>query len=88
MQGVYQALAPLEEQGKAEGFFNNVGNADKLSGLIEDIRDAMLEYQVCIHDLSISNTSDVRTRPRYNKISMTRAADSLQVSPIAFYPAS
>ena len=55
-----------------EGFFNNVVNADKLSGLIEDIRDAMVEYQVCIHDLSISGTSDVRTRPRCNKISMTR----------------
>jgi len=30
-----------------KGFFTNVKNADKLGGLVEDIRDAMMEYQVC-----------------------------------------
>ena len=34
------------EQGKVDGFFNNAENADKLGGLVEDIRDAMMEYQV------------------------------------------
>ena len=38
----------LGEQGKAEGFFNNVENADKLGGLVEDVRDAIMDYQVCI----------------------------------------
>lgn len=33
-------------QGKIEGFFNNVKNAEKLGGLIDDIRDAIIEYQV------------------------------------------
>jgi len=37
----------LAEQRKVEGFFNNVKNADKLGGLVEDIRDAMMDYQVC-----------------------------------------
>ena len=36
------------EQGKVEGFFNNTKDADRLSGLVEDVRDAMLEYQVFI----------------------------------------
>ena len=36
------------EQGKVEGFFNNTKDADKLGGLVEDIRDAMMEYQVFI----------------------------------------
>jgi hypothetical protein len=36
----------LVEQGKVEGFFKNVKNADKLGGLVEDIRDAMMGYQV------------------------------------------
>lgn len=40
-------LEPLAEQGKAKGFFNNVANADKLGGLVEGIRDAVMEYQVC-----------------------------------------
>jgi len=38
----------LVDQGKIKGFFTNVKNADKLGGLVEDIRDAMMEYQVCV----------------------------------------
>jgi len=45
-----QELESLAKQGKVEGFFSNVENADKLGGLVEDIRDAMMEYQVCIHN--------------------------------------
>ena len=47
MEDVRRDLAPLEEQGGVEGFFNNAENAGKLRGLVEDIRDAMMEYQVC-----------------------------------------
>ena len=46
MQGVLRDLAPLEAQGKVEEFFANAENAGKLEGLVEDIRDAMMEYQV------------------------------------------
>ena len=46
LQGVHQALTLLGEQGKAKGFFNNVVNAGKLSSMVEDIRDAMIDYQV------------------------------------------
>ena len=35
-----------------EGFFNNVDNAGKLDGLVEDIRDTMIEYQVCVSNYS------------------------------------
>ena len=73
LEGVYQALARLGEQGKAKGFFNNVGNADKLSGMVEDIRDAMLDYQVCALNnpflpclkllLDIDATRRVRQKP-------------------------
>jgi len=41
----------LEDQGNVKGFFTNVKNADKLGILVEDIRDAMMEYQVCICEL-------------------------------------
>ena len=47
LEGICSDLTPLAEQGKVEGFLNNVGNADKLGGLLEDLRDAMMEYQVC-----------------------------------------
>ena len=47
---VRRNLLPLEKQGKIEGFFKNTENSGKLSGLVEDIRDAMTDYQVCIHN--------------------------------------
>ena len=59
MEGVYQDLAPLARKGKVEGFLNNAENARKLGELIEDVRDVTVEYQVCTHDPSVSNTSDV-----------------------------
>ena len=31
----------------AKGFFNNIENAEKLAGLVEDVCDAMVDYQVC-----------------------------------------
>ena len=34
-------------RGKVVGFFTNIRNADKLGGLVADIRDAMMDYQVC-----------------------------------------
>ena len=42
LENVYRGLARLEGQAKVEGFFNNTKNADKLSGAVEDIRDAMM----------------------------------------------
>jgi len=48
LQDIRRDLALLEEQGKAEGFFNSVKNADKLGGLVEGIRGAMIDYQVCV----------------------------------------
>ena len=68
-QGVLRDLASLEEQGKVEGFFNNTENAGKLGGLVEDIRDAMIEYQVCVLNLWISIWSNIRVRLHCSKVS-------------------
>ena len=46
LDAIHRNLALLGEQGKIEGFFNNVENADKLSGLVEDVRDTVMDYQV------------------------------------------
>ena len=56
LEDIRQDLALLGEQGKTKGFFNNVENADKLGGLVEDVRDAMMDYQVGIasYDLPFS----------------------------------
>jgi len=52
LEDVHGDLILLSKQGKVQGFFNNVKNADKLGGLVEDIRDAMMDYQVCISNYS------------------------------------
>ena len=46
LEYVHRDLATLGEQGKTKGFFNNVENAEKLGGLVEDVREAMMDYQV------------------------------------------
>ena len=46
MQDVGRDLTPQEAQGKVEGFFNNTDNTSKLGGLVEDIRDAMVEMAI------------------------------------------
>ena len=46
LENVLRELEPLAEQSKVVGFFSNVKDADKLVGLAEDIRDAMMDYQV------------------------------------------
>ena len=51
--GVREDLTILTKQGKVKGFLNNVGDAATLGGLLEDIRDAMMEYQVCISSTTL-----------------------------------
>jgi hypothetical protein len=44
---VLQDLGPLERRGRITRVLNAAEDVDKLSGLVEDIRDAMMDYQVC-----------------------------------------
>ena len=69
----------MAEQGNVEGFFNNPKNAVKLSGLVGDIHDAVMAYQVCNWDKLITHVpdSDIFFRLHYNKMCMTRVASSL-----------
>ena len=46
LEYIHDYLTPWAEKGKVEGFHSNVGDAMKPGGLLEDIRDAVLEYQV------------------------------------------
>jgi len=54
LEDVLRDLTPLKKQGPVEGFFNNVVNAGKLGSLVEGIRNAMMEYQVCESGYSFS----------------------------------
>jgi len=48
LENVLRDLEPLVERGKVTGFLNSVKDAETLTGLAEDIRDAMMDYQVHI----------------------------------------
>ena len=71
LEHIRQELALLAEEGKVKGFFNNVDNADRLGGLVEDIRDVMMDYQVCVSiSLTISLVYNL-ARHRCSKICTT-----------------
>ena len=62
------------ERGKIAGFLNNAKDADILSGLAEDIRDAMMDYQVCTRAMSVLTLtmSKLVQRLRCSKTSFTK----------------
>ena len=76
LKKIERELEPLAKQGTVEGFFNNVKNADKLGGLVEDIRDAAMDYQVRSENENTSCMPDIYSRLRYSKVSTTRAVNS------------
>ena len=47
LEDVRRDLIPLAEQGNVTGFLTNAENARRINGLVEDIHDAMMDYQVC-----------------------------------------
>ena len=62
-----------------KGSSNNIGNVTKLGGLLEDVRDAMMEYQVCMsldyHAMSLCSMSEpdfIRTRHLQQELSAHR----------------
>jgi hypothetical protein len=67
----------LEEQAKVEGFLNNVKDADILGGLVEGVRDAVMDYQVRDQNKLITLMPDISLRRRCSKISIKRAVNSL-----------
>ena len=46
LEKALRELEPLADRGKVTGFLHNVKDADTLAGLAQDIRDAMMDYQV------------------------------------------
>ena len=74
---ILQALTPLGEQGKVKGFFTNVKNADILSGLVGDIHNAVMNYQVCDWSKVVALTTNIHFRLPYSKASMTRVVSLL-----------
>ena len=46
LKGVIAKLEPLTEQHALIGFFQNVDNAKILAGFVQELADAIMDYQV------------------------------------------
>jgi len=70
LEGVRQALDLMATQKNIVQFLNNPDNAQKLNDLVDDIREAVMDYQVRTSEGPALVTSNVRFRLPYNGTSM------------------
>ena len=74
LEVVRQALDPMATQKDIAQFLNNTENAQKLNDLVDDIHEAMMDYQVRILRGPAFVASNIYFRPPYNGISTTTPA--------------
>ena len=77
LKEVSQAMGLMPSQNNLADFLEDPENAQWVDGLVEDIRYALVDYQVCTLKTSTLIDSDICFRPHYNKISITRAVKRL-----------
>ena len=61
------------------GFLASTKNVQRINGLLEDVHEALINYQVCVLNLQFHTMPDVYARLHYNKISMMRVVGLLWV---------
>ena len=73
LEEVGRALASVTTQNDLTDFLNDPGNVQRLNGLVEDIRYALMNYQVCIPKSPALTTSNICLRLHCNGTSMTKS---------------
>jgi len=48
LEGVCQGLTLPTEQGEVTEFLTNTENAQRINSLVEEIHEALMDYQVCV----------------------------------------
>ena len=77
LENIRESLTLPSEQQRVIEFLSNVENAQRINGLVEDMYDALMDYQVCMSDHSFSTKSDLCARLHYNMISTMKTVSSL-----------
>ena len=72
-----QSLTLPSEQGSVLEFLTNAENAQRINGLVDDIYEALMAYQVCMSNYLSCTMSDVCVRLHCNKISTETVVNSL-----------
>ena len=75
MEDVRRILDPMATQKDIVRFLNNAENAQKLNDLVDDIREAVMDYQVRISKPSALISSNIFFRVLCNEISTTTPVD-------------
>ena len=81
LEDICQSLTPPQEPGKVVEFLADADNAQRIDGLVDDIHEALIDYQVLTFIYSFSTVPDVYARNHCNKISTMRVVSSLWVLP-------
>lgn len=76
LEDVLRGLTPLVEQGMVVGFPTDTENVQGIDDLVEDIRDATMEYQVRMSNYPSPTMFNVRVRPHCKKTSTTKVVGS------------
>ena len=58
-------------------FLTNTKNMHRIDGLVDDVHEALMAYQVCTLHHSLSTMSDIHARLHYSKMFMMRVVNSL-----------
>ena len=77
LEDICQSLTLLLEHGKVVGFFTKTENAQRINGLVEDIHEALMDYQVRGLAYLFSAMFDPCARLLCNKIFTMRVASAL-----------
>ena len=72
LKEVGRALHSIVARKDLACFLTSPKHAQELGGLVEDVRDALMEYQVCTAGALVQITSNVHLRNRYNETLTTR----------------
>ena len=77
LREIGQAVDLIITQKDLVDFLNNPENIQRLNGLIEDIRCALMSYQVCTYTSLPPVVPNICLRLHYNKTSVMRAVSIL-----------
>lgn len=70
IENVNQDLKLMTTQGSTIRFLSNAGDAKKLNGLVDDVREAVMDYQVCAPPALALDPSNICLRFLCSGISM------------------
>ena len=76
LEEVDQAMNSMTTRNDLAGFLNDSENAQRLNGLVEDIRYALMDYQVCIPKTLGPIASKIFLRLPCGETSMRKAVRS------------